>query len=96
MAYSPKGIGNQIFMKQIYERYSHLGARNFLTYAYKAAKAHYSEGGILKQGMNSPAIRKQLKNHFEILKGQLEEKNVKWYSYKNRTSKKKVSIKEVG
>ena len=36
--------------KKLYERYSHLGKRNFLTYGYRAAKK-----------MNSSAIKKQLK-----------------------------------
>ncbi len=36
--------------KKLYERYSHLGKRNFLTYGYRAAKK-----------MNSNAIKKQLK-----------------------------------
>jgi hypothetical protein len=36
--------------KKLYERYSHLGKRNFLTYGYRAAEK-----------MNSSAIKKQLK-----------------------------------
>ncbi|MCZ4241090.1 antiviral reverse transcriptase Drt2 [Alteromonas macleodii] len=40
----------QLRKKKLYERYSHLGRRNFLTYGYRAAKK-----------MNSSAIKKQLK-----------------------------------
>lgn len=40
----------QLRKKKLYERYSHLGKRNFLTYGYRAAKK-----------MNSSAIKKQLK-----------------------------------
>lgn len=40
----------QLRKKKLYERYSHLGRRNFLTYGYRAAKV-----------MQSSAIKKQLK-----------------------------------
>ena len=42
--------------KKLYERYSHLGRRNFLTYAYRASKR-----------MQSKAIRKQLKPYWHRL-----------------------------
>lgn len=91
MSYSPKSRSNQIFLRQIYERYTHLGGRNFLTYAYNAAEAFYENAdGKQLPGMNSPAIRRQLRNHWNILRVELERKNVKWYSHKSK-SKKKVS-----
>lgn len=93
MAYSPKSVSNQIFLKQIYQRYSHIGTRNFLSYAFKSAKDFYEEGGVFKKGMNSPAIRKQVKNHFELLRAQLAEKNLKWFTYKLKKSKKKIALK---
>lgn len=95
MAYSPKSVSDKIFMKQIYERYSHIGTRNFLSYAFKASKDSYEENGKIKKGMASPAIRKQIKKHFLLLHGLMQEKNQKWYSYKIKNSKKKVSLKIV-
>lgn len=41
---------HDLYKKQIFSRYSHLGGRNFLRYGYRAAKA-----------MNSPAIKRQLR-----------------------------------
>src|SRR6185437_6207450 len=50
-----------LFKKQIYYRYTHLGERNFLTYAYNAARKYYKNAeGTSKEGMNSAAIRKQI------------------------------------
>ncbi len=92
MSYSPNTRSNQIFMSQIYERYTHIGKRNFLTYAFKAAKNLYEEGGIKKQGLNSPAIKKQLRNHFALLRHELEMKNIKWYSHKQQ-GKKEATLK---
>ena len=93
MSYSPKSISDQIFLRQIYERYTHLGQRNFLTYAYKASKKYYKDGnGTEKEGMNSPAIRRQLRNHFSIIQHELQRKNIKWFSHKSKR-KKKVNLK---
>lgn len=88
MSYSPNTKSNQIFMSQIYERYTHIGTRNFLTYSYKAAKNLYEEGGIMKQGLNSPGIKKQLRNHFALLRHELSKKNIKWFSHKQKRKKK--------
>lgn len=93
MSYSPKSKDDQIFLHQIYERYSHLGGRNFLTYAYKAAKKFYEDGdGNQVPGLNSPAIKRQLRNHLKILRHELGEKNIKWFSHKSKR-KKLVSLK---
>jgi hypothetical protein len=88
MSYSPKSKDDQIFLSQIYERYTHLGGRNFLTYAYKAAKEQYQDGsGNWTPGLNSPAIRKQLRNHMSILRHELGNKNIKWFSHKQKRKK---------
>lgn len=93
MAYSPKSSSNQIFLKQIYERYSHLGVRNFLAYAYKAAKDFYEgKDGALMPGLNSLAIKRQLSSHFSLLRHELERKNIKWHSHK-LSGKKKIAPK---
>lgn len=63
---------NKIFRTQLYHRYTHLGKKNFLGYAYKASKKYYKNAkGIIKDGMDSPNIRKQLATHFEILRREL-------------------------
>jgi len=43
-------LPKKLYKRKIYERYSHLGNRNFIRYGLKAAKI-----------MNSTAIKKQLK-----------------------------------
>lgn len=93
MSYSPSTKSDQIFMQQIYERYSHVGTRNFLTYAYNASREHYTnKNGKPQIGLKSTSIRKQLRNHFGILRNELELKNKKWYSHKLE-GKKKVTPK---
>lgn len=88
MAHSPKSKDDQIFLKQIYERYTHLGKRNFVSYAYKAASKNYTnKEGKLLEGMNSPAIKRQLKNHFNILRSELAKKNDLWFSHKSKGKK---------
>ncbi len=42
---------------KIYKRYSHLGNRNFITYAYRASKV-----------MKSDNIKKQVRRHIKIIK----------------------------
>lgn len=76
MAYSPSGKSNKIFKEQLFHRYTHLGKRNFLKYAYNASKEKYQNSKKeWKEGMNSPSIRKQLRRHFFILVTSLISKN---------------------
>ena len=90
MAYSDNGKDNKIWKKQIFERYSHLGNRNFLTYAYNASKEFYKNSkDEEKEGMNSPAIRKQLSRHFTILVNTLSAKNNQRFLYKEYKGKAK-------
>jgi RNA-directed DNA polymerase len=51
----------KLYKKKIYERYSHLGGRNFIRYGLKAAKL-----------MNSIAIKKQLRPLWRRLKEEIE------------------------
>ena len=68
MAYSPNSKSNIINKQQIFHRYSHLGKRNFLSYAYNASKRHYTNSkGAVKEGLDSPSIRRQLAAHFRII-----------------------------
>jgi RNA-directed DNA polymerase len=94
MAYSDNGKDNKIWKKQIFERYSHLGNRNFLTYSYNASKEFYTNSKKEKrEGMNSPSIRKQLSRHFTILVNTLSSKNNQRFLYKE--SKGKVKQRKI-
>jgi RNA-directed DNA polymerase len=88
MAYGATAKSNKIFLKQLFEKYSHLGERNFITYAYNASKEFYSNGnGKVQKGMNSASIKKQLSRHFNVMKSTLESKNEQRLNYKATTNK---------
>jgi len=91
MAYSPNAQSDKIFKRQIFERYTHLGKRNFLSYAYKASLKEYTNAeGVVKLGMDSLAIRRQVSRHFSILVNSLNAKNVRRFNLKlnqNKTDK---------
>ncbi|MBA4239593.1 MAG: hypothetical protein C0448_02615 [Sphingobacteriaceae bacterium] len=83
MAYSDNGKDNKIWKRQIFERYSHLGQRNFLTYAQNASKEFYKNSqNQEKPGMNSESIRRQLSRHFTVLEQNLSSKNNQRFEYK--------------
>lgn len=94
MAYSPNGKDNKIWKKQIFERYSHLGERNFLTYASNASKEFYlNSNKEQKLGMNSQSIRRQLSRHFSVLENTLSSKNnqrFEYKAYKGKTKRRKT------
>lgn len=88
MAYSDKSKDDKIWKAQILHRYTHLGKRNFLKYAYNASKPEYENSkGDIKEGMNSPAIRKQIARHFNIFMKTLEDKNIHRYLWKSKKRK---------
>ncbi len=73
MAYSENSKSDTIFKQQIFSRYSHLGKRNFLSYANNASKKYYTNSaGDRKEGMNSPSIKRQIAAHMRILKQEIE------------------------
>lgn len=89
MAYSPNGKSDKIFQKQILERYSHLWDRNFITYAKKAASERYKNSkGEWRDGLNSPAISKQIAKHIQLIELSLVKKNEQRLNYKERREKK--------
>jgi RNA-directed DNA polymerase len=94
MAYGKSGVSNRVFKEQIFHRYTHLGKRNFLHYAYRASQKKYRVRKGVRTGMDSPAIRKQLARHFEIIFKSLHIKNSKRFKYKV-TSGKDVKLKKV-
>ena len=72
MSYRDNSKAPVIFKEQILSRYSHFGKRNFLSYAKNASKEFYkNKKGEKKAGMTSPAIRKQIARHMDILKHDL-------------------------
>jgi RNA-directed DNA polymerase len=76
MTYGKKSKGDKIFKQQLFHRYTHLGKRNFLHYAYNSSKAFYKNSqGEIKIGMNSLAIKRQLKRHFTILIETIKQKS---------------------
>ena len=82
MAYN-NAKSEKIRKRQLFDRYSHLGRRNFLRYAYNASKPEYlNSKREKKEGMNSPAIRKQVSRHSNILWRTLERKNMARYLWK--------------
>ena len=94
MAYSPKSNSNRIWKEQMLHRYTHLGKRNFLKYAYNASKPSYKNStGDIKEGMDSPAIRKQIARHFDILITTLVKKNLQRYNSKTKQGKPPISRK---
>lgn len=94
MAYSPNGKDERIFKKQLFERYTHLGKRNFLSYAYRSSLKEYTNAeNIVKPAMNSPAIRKQLARHVSILMNSLRAKNMRRFNHKMRAGKERQLMK---
>lgn len=83
MAYSPTGRTNKIFTEKLFHKYTHLGKRNFIQYALNASRATYkTPSGETKEGLDSPAIRKQIARHTSILMKKLENKNMQRIVYK--------------
>lgn len=83
MSYSDKSKKDKILKKQIFERYSHLGKRNFLSYAINSSKEYYTNSkGVKKEGMNSLSIKRQLTSHFSILEQCIDDKSFQRYELK--------------
>jgi RNA-directed DNA polymerase len=83
MAYSPRSKGKKIFKKKLIHRYTHVGKRNFISYAINAAsKSYFNSKGEEKKGMDSLSIKKQISRHFDILMKDLEKKNIDRAKYK--------------
>ncbi len=92
MAYSKKSKTNHIKKKQIYTKYSHFGSRNFITYAYNAAKETYSNNKKeLKEGMNSKSILRQLSSHLSIIEHEIIKTSEVRFAIKERKREKLVS-----
>jgi hypothetical protein len=73
MAYSANSKSNTISKQQIFSRYSHLGKRNFITYALNASKKFYkNSAGDKKEGMDSLSIKRQVSAHMRIIKQEIE------------------------
>jgi len=72
MAYSKNSKSSVINKQQIYHRYSHLGKRNFLQYAYNASKKYYKNSeGKIREGLDSSSIKRQISAHFSIIEQEI-------------------------
>lgn len=92
MAYSDKSKKEKILKKQIFERYSHFGRRNFLSYAIKSSKKKYysNSAKAFREGMDSPSIRRQISAHFAILENEILSKSNQRFNYKEYIYDKKI------
>lgn len=92
MAYSDKSNEDRILKKQIFERYSFLGKRNFLSYAIKSSKKKYysRSAGVHREGMDSASIRRQLAAHFSILEKEIKTKSALRFEHKEAVYKNKL------
>lgn len=92
MAYGKKSKREKISKKQLYFKYSHFGKRNFITYAQNAAKKEYTNSeGLVRPGLDSQSIKKQLSSHFAILENELRKTSHEFATSKN-TKVKKISL----
>jgi RNA-directed DNA polymerase len=66
-AYGANSKGQKFLKKRLYNRFTHLGGQNFLSYAYRASK-------IMD---NSETIKKQVSNHFKQLNDTIDQKTDK-------------------
>ena len=66
-AYGANSKGQKFLKKRLYDRFTHLGGQNFLSYAYRASK-------IMD---NSETIKKQVSNHFKQLNDTIDQKTDK-------------------
>lgn len=72
MAYSNKSKIKTIKKRQIFNKYSHFGLRNFISYVKNSSKNSYSnKGGRMIHSMNSQKIRKQISSHVKIIRGEI-------------------------
>jgi RNA-directed DNA polymerase len=91
MAYSTGGQSDKIFTRTTYIRYSHIGKRNFISYAHRCAADSYPNSkGDKKNGMDSPKIRGQVANHMKMIANSLSHKNRRRYEQKLLRSNKIV------
>ncbi|RZK25719.1 MAG: hypothetical protein EOO43_04780 [Flavobacterium sp.] len=89
MAYGKRSKTDKILKKSLYEKYSHLGRRNFLSYAFNASKKEYSNSeGKIKSGLASSSIRKQLSSHFTILQAEISKTSAQFAKMKSIRTKK--------
>lgn len=94
MAYSGKSTSNKVWKEQLLHRYTHLGKRNFTTYAYNASKATYKNvNGDMKDGLDAPSIKRQLARHVDILMNSLQAKNAQRYRWKASKDKSVIEKK---
>jgi len=81
-AYGRNSKGNKIFRKRILARYSHLGKRNFITYAHRASKI-----------MDSNEIKHQVSKHMKNITGYMDKRINKKENQLKKAGKFKRSMR---
>jgi len=88
MVYGKKSKSDKIHKKQLYERYTHFGERNFVTYAQNAARKNYkNSAGVEREGLNSLSIKRQIAAHFSILEKETKKKSSQFAINKGKKHK---------
>lgn len=89
MSYGKKTREDTVLKKQLYLKYTHFGKTNFIKYAQNASKKEYTNSsGILRQGLDSVSIRRQLASHFSIIEKDLKKTSVHFALAKKMEMKK--------
>lgn len=93
MAYSKKSKHDIIKKRQIFEKYSHFGDRNFISYAKNAAKEiYYNSRKEPKEGMDSLSIKRQIAAHFRIIENEIAKTSEQRYNQKEAKRSAKLLI----
>lgn len=94
MAYSDKSKIDKILKRQINYKYSHLGKRNFISYALNASKSVYkTTSGKAKEGLSSTSIKRQIEAHIRILKHEIIKTTEQRAIQKAKRKKKEIKVK---
>ena len=89
MSYGKRSTKDKISKKQLYFRYSHFGKRNFITYAQNAAKKEYTNAeGVVRNGLDSKSIKRQLSSHFAFLEKEIAKTSQTFATAKKKKFKK--------
>jgi len=95
MAYNNKSAVKKIYKKGIYEKYSHIGRRNFIQYARNAASKTYSNSrGVVREGMDSISIKKQIAAHFSIIQSEVRKTSLSRFTNKTEKNQKRILLRK--
>lgn len=90
MAYSHKSIANKIYRKSIYEKYTFIGKRNFIQYCRNAANKTYTNSqGVVRDGMDSISIKRQISAHFSIIEREIDKTSKQYFCNKTKINRRR-------